>query len=253
MNILKQMVINIDNFTSTDKKIYKALLEFPQLIERDSIAQLASYLKVSPSSIMRFCQKAGYSGYSEFKFEYLKQLNAFNESKQKKSILEFFLSIYTQTLEEIENLDESIFINLCEEIYNSKNTRCVGNGKSSLPGDKLKLNLAPYGKEIISLNDVCLYRDLPKIIQDDDLTIFFSVTARSIGIYECIKECYEFNKKSVLVTCLPDKKILKYVNNVIYIPKKVQNKYLITDSHAMMIIFVDLLSNYYTNFITNQL
>ena len=48
--------INKSTFTDNDNIISAALIEYPGLIERYTVSQLAEYLKVSTASIMRFAK-----------------------------------------------------------------------------------------------------------------------------------------------------------------------------------------------------
>lgn len=71
LNELKQM----NKLTLTEKGIVDYILTYPEEIEKMSSRQLAELTYTSPSTVVRICQKLGFSGYSEFKIKYLQEVN----------------------------------------------------------------------------------------------------------------------------------------------------------------------------------
>lgn len=71
LNELKQM----NKLTLTEKGIVDYILTSPEEIEKMSSRQLAELTYTSPSTVVRICQKLGFSGYSEFKIKYLQEVN----------------------------------------------------------------------------------------------------------------------------------------------------------------------------------
>lgn len=68
---LKQM----KKLTSTEQHIVNYILTYPEEIEKISSRQLADLTYTSPATVVRICQKLGFSGYSEFKIKYLQEVN----------------------------------------------------------------------------------------------------------------------------------------------------------------------------------
>lgn len=71
LNELKQM----NKLTSTEQGIVDYILTYPEEIEKISSRQLAELTYTSPATVVRICQKLGFSGYSEFKIKYLQEVN----------------------------------------------------------------------------------------------------------------------------------------------------------------------------------
>jgi len=86
MEFKEKLEFNKGSYTKTEKKIYSILIEELHLIERFTIMQMAEYMDVSHSAIMRFCQKLGFEGYSDFRYNYIKYAHSDFEVDDKKII-----------------------------------------------------------------------------------------------------------------------------------------------------------------------
>lgn len=71
LNELKKM----KKLTQTERHIVDYILTYPEEIEKISSRQLAELTYTSPATVVRICQKLGFSGYSEFKINYLKEVH----------------------------------------------------------------------------------------------------------------------------------------------------------------------------------
>ena len=69
MNPFEKIELKKDTFTKKEMIVYNILQKNPDLILRGSITSLAKDYQVSQSTITRFCQKIGYDGFNEFKFD----------------------------------------------------------------------------------------------------------------------------------------------------------------------------------------
>lgn len=65
----------MNKLTPTEQHIVDYILTYPEEIEKISSRQLAELTYTSPATVVRICQKLGFSGYSEFKIKYLQEVN----------------------------------------------------------------------------------------------------------------------------------------------------------------------------------
>lgn len=88
-----------------------------------SINDLAKECIVSRTTIMRFCQKIGFDGFSEFKY-HLK-----NEIQQENALLsEIEGEILDNHIQTIENLKKKDFTALCKMMAHAKRIFVYGSG-----------------------------------------------------------------------------------------------------------------------------
>ena len=241
--------INKSTFTDNDNTISAALIEYPGLIERYTVSQLAEYLKVSTASIMRFAKKLGYSGYSELRFDYMKSAHTGTgqDSDLNNNDLQQYTRLTIESLERMSSMDETIFISLAKEIKKHKKIYAIGSGKSGLVAEYMRYSFIRLGKSIETATESVMIRDIPKGADRDDLIIFFSEKAGSASniLREFIRDVQSDSKaKIIIITCNPKSIYEKLVSSVIVIPD-VDTKQEGIRSHSLMLCFVDILLAYY--------
>lgn len=96
---------NYQNLNDTDEHILKTILKDITVVEKMNIMELATLCSTSRTSILRFCKKLEFSGYSEFK-NYIKWENRQNTtstiSDSKSYIKKDFESTYFQLTNTIQ-------------------------------------------------------------------------------------------------------------------------------------------------------
>ena len=68
------------DFTYAEKEIVKYFLNQKEEIARQSTREISKSLYCSPSSIIRLCQKLGFTGFEEFKEMYVEELHYLNSN-----------------------------------------------------------------------------------------------------------------------------------------------------------------------------
>ncbi|HEM6261104.1 TPA: MurR/RpiR family transcriptional regulator [Streptococcus suis] len=71
-----------EHFTEVEQSIATYLLNIGREIEKKSARSISAELFVSPSTISRFCQLLGFSGFSEFQEDYLKEIRYLESNVQ---------------------------------------------------------------------------------------------------------------------------------------------------------------------------
>lgn len=67
-----------ETMSDTEQSIARFFLDHPQEIKRISARKIANELYLSPSTIVRFCQKFGYAGFEAFRDDFVKEMNYLN-------------------------------------------------------------------------------------------------------------------------------------------------------------------------------
>lgn len=168
----------------TDHEIYKYIIENKQLINNISITDLAKKTFTSKSSVLRFVQKLGFSGFTEFKY-----MIDWEERPRESQIFEVseIHNYITKTTEMLENMS---LVNLFHKINKSKNIYLISTGFSqqyqsqTLQRDFLKMgvnmNILPAG--INSELSTTIIEKLTK----EDLLIVFSSSGENLVVKEML-------------------------------------------------------------------
>lgn len=80
MNIIKKLK-NFENGTSSENDIKNYILEHPDEIGRFSARDLGKVTYTSAASVVRFCNKLGYDGYTDFKLNFVSELKLISQEE----------------------------------------------------------------------------------------------------------------------------------------------------------------------------
>ena len=94
----------IPTLPRAEKAVAQALLEKPELICLMTLAELARETDSSDASIIRFCRKMGYSGFSEMKQAFANALNdssimTVEEIHKEDSVLDNLQKVYKSNMQ----------------------------------------------------------------------------------------------------------------------------------------------------------
>lgn len=173
-----------DQFNETDKQISKYILANHEIISTLSITTLAERTFTSKSTVLRFVQKLGFAGFTEFKFMISKD----NTSTSIDNTNYDEITHYQKTL--LKRLDSANFKPLFETISKSANIYLISTGLSqrlqaqTLQRDFLKagipMNLLPAGMN----ND--LSSAVIEKLKSEDLLIIFSSSGENFAIKDML-------------------------------------------------------------------
>ena len=80
MGPIERLELNKNNLTKSEIEIMEYIKKNPMDIVQFSIIQIAEKANTSKSAVIRLCQKIGYDGFSEFKFDMSRYLVSNNVS-----------------------------------------------------------------------------------------------------------------------------------------------------------------------------
>ncbi|MGH4050624.1 MAG: MurR/RpiR family transcriptional regulator [Clostridium sp.] len=159
--------ISVNN---TEKKIIEYILDNSNSFSNIIINDMASYLYISPNTIIRLCKKLGYSGFSELKYELVNNSKGVTQASLDNSVITIHNSILeTLAINKLDTLKE------CADLmHKSKKIIIFSLGLSQYP------SLA-FAKKLQYLNKLCLVpedRDAnilyAKNLKDGDLALVVS-------------------------------------------------------------------------------
>lgn len=231
-----------DSFTKKEMIIYKILQQNPDAILRGSLTDLSENYNVSQPTITRFCQKIGYQGFNDFKFDvfrYEKQ-NLQKQDVDKGGSLESYrrlISIMEETLN-YKEVDR-----LAQKIIHSNTVYITGVHKSRLPAQMLQMNLFKVNKRAIFFASDML-QDLPNIANSQDLVIVFSNQGNGISknMLKHEKETCHFSLG--IITMKENLPIEKYSDFYIYLPSSINQHFdTYLENQVIFFIFIDILTS----------
>ena len=243
MNPFEKMDLKKDSFTKKELMLYDVLKDNLQNILSFSASDLSKQYNISQSTITRFCQKIGYDGYNEFKFDVFRSGKQGNSSKDNLSTLDAYIKL-------IEILKSSIdyqqLNQFASDIVNAESIIILGMHKSALPAKLLQYNLFKYGKKAIFLDYGDIVNDFQQLINQDDMVIIYTNRGNVLGsINTTLKDMSKKLSFNLSIITMNDNiSIKKYINNYICLPSTIiQGFQNYLENQVIFFIYTDILTS----------
>lgn len=255
MNPIQHIQLHEKEFTKSELKIMKFVTTHLDVISSYPILTVAEKCKVSKSALLRFCQKCGYRGYSEFKYEISRYLQSVvvvdNEKTNAKETL-----IYSY-IEQIKNLLNPKILNelnkLSQLITKSKKIRIYGIHETGLSASYFSYRLATLGIDSEAITSPEVMPEKASFSTKEDINIFLSLSAQTTVINDSLNYVLENQSYSVLITQNDHHKYKNKIDASIIIPTfNYEKKNIFLDAQALLMITIDLFINDLAHVLKNQ-
>ena len=188
---------NKQPLTETELLICDYCNEKINMLSQLSINDIASSLYVSPSSIVRFCQKAGFKGYNEFKY-YLRNRNTYDyRNNSPFKVIQHSISIIKDLL---DNISEDDIFKICDLIENCSSFYIYGRNMSSLPARYMHSMMTTMDIHCILIDWIDFLSGLSHTFSENTLLIMFTNYASLLNYSAIVEECRKNKVKIVWIT-----------------------------------------------------
>ena len=208
-------------------EVAQYIMTHTQTVKNMSIQTLAKLNYVSTSTILRLCNKLGYSGFSDFKVDLI------SSSPQKfgTDILQDDINL-NDTLEDVNrkvqameksSIDETHSIvnlkaldNAIDLIITSNKIVIFGVGSSGLVGKELEYQLIKIKKDINCHFDAHISRSIVSTLGKNDLIIIISHSGETPECVELLKLAESLKVPSIAITKMGQSQISLLANIVLH-------------------------------------
>lgn len=217
MNIFDLIKKNMSEYTTTEKKVADYIVENPQIIENNTIIKVAETINVSKSAVLRFCQRLGYSGYSDFRYDMINTLKTSVLGRNNEKHNDFIDTFIKQT-ELLRAVDYLKIEKLAQNINDSKQSFTIGIYKSYLAAQMLTYQLIDIGKQSTALTDMTEISHFPYYYSENAPLILFSVSGSGKQYIDFFKVNPIISSNTYLITSNSNASLSKYVGETIIMP-----------------------------------
>ncbi|CAM3653352.1 MurR/RpiR family transcriptional regulator [Erysipelothrix urinaevulpis] len=239
------------NLTSTEIEIANYVKTNPELLTQiPTITKLSEVSGFSVGSIVRFCKKLGFEGYSEFKFFIANNLIEI-DLNHDDDYLDVLLDIYIREISLLkQQLDLKAVSNLSKKIVESDTVVIIGKNNSYTAANQLKLRLIRQGIKAISLDDDKTIYNYADILDLNDIVLIFSVSGFGFNDYPGMIQAYQKNNVPLqLITMDKNSRIYDIANQTILLPNSmIAKKHMALDGQILFLIFIDILLHKIANY-----
>lgn len=248
MNINERIEQAKASFTKSDQVIYDCLMKDPWIVIRGSstIIELAEKCRVSKSAILRFAKKLGYSGYSEFKYDFSVSEHSNIPKEANKNNLDYILNSYESTIRDFKKyIGEEEFVRLAEEVVKADKIRICGYNRSGFSASHFKYRLLNLGVESEAVTDSLLLNSILGMPSKfKEIYFFFTVRGKAatpLNLF--IEECYKKGNMTIIVTMNPNTEYRKYAHHMVLLPS-LKTRGVFLDEQGIFHIFIEILLSY---------
>lgn len=246
MNPIEKLKFHQNSFTKSENQIMKFIINSPLDIIQLSIIEIAKRSNTSKSAIIRLCQKIGYEGFSEFKFDLSRYMISNNQTSDNSDDDNSIAIISSTYANYINNISETLTLDdiktLSENILNSNKIKIFGINRTGFSASQLRYRLSKIGFDAEVITDTILMQDTVNNLKKDDLCIIFSIKGLKEPYLDCVKILQENNCKTALITMTKTSPIEGFFDQVIYLPyisKLSDVKFL--DDQAIFFVFIEII------------
>ncbi len=176
MDFYNQIAENTHLLNKSDNEILSYCIRNNKRISEMKVQQVADELYTSPASVIRFCKKLGFSGFSEFKAALKVELSQNGKEEKKAYHSTDFLRDVHKTIQLIQ---EETIDWLLEKIHNSRRVEFYAAGSSRTVAAEFVKRLQVIGKPAFWYDDSSLMNISAKQMTGEDLVIVISVSGET--------------------------------------------------------------------------
>lgn len=157
--LLINMLKDQTNMSDTEITIANYVLAYPRDVTSESIDRLSEVLYASPASIVRFCKKLGFKGFTDFKIKLASQMSSFDLYDERigidmpilpgsdtESITKSFFNLSVQTLTDTFNhIDRDAMTKAAELLRTADQINILGVGPSLMIAGDLHYRMKRLG------------------------------------------------------------------------------------------------------------
>ena len=246
MNLEELVNDRYDFFTANDREMLAAIFRDKQAVKEMNSTQLASFLHVSRTTLVRLIKKLDIDSYKEFKL----LLN--RKEEEHTAYLYDLQDIVKEYHTMIDELKKHDYEKICEIIYWADTIYLYGTGNEQKTiAEEFKRIFLALGKfcvDLFDLGEICLARER---FEDNDLFLAISLSGENQDAIEVVRAVQETGIRTMALTRWANNTLARIVQENLYVGTK-------TVSHtsgqsyemvAAFYILLDILSVRYLEYI----
>ena len=196
-----------DDLTKTDLEIAIYVINNPHDVATMPADMLAKQIGTSKAAISRFCQRVGYTGYVEFRYDMARFLASRNAETANQSVDP--VTAITQTYSEyILKISEHVKVEDIREIaglyLNARRVKIFGINRSFNSALQLRQRLSKMSFDAEACGDSGTIPEICNNMTEEDLVIIFTTTDNMHFWNTPVKNLHEKKCPFVVITMNPN-------------------------------------------------
>ena len=229
--LFEQKIENLTNISQSEKAIAEYLLTQKLKIKDMSTRDIAKATYTSSSTIVRFSQRLGYSGFNQLKEDYINELHyiaehfcnidpnfPFASQDSFMNIAGKMNTLVKETIDDSLSLIQHDSLQKATYLLNrSHRIFLFAIGTSALLGEMFKQKMTRISKTVITEYLVGEYGFHCNLIEPQDCAILISYTGETLNVIQYAKRLKEMNIPTIIITSLGDNTLKEYSHIILHV------------------------------------
>lgn len=221
--LMMRIRFQLPSLPRAERVVAEALLENPEAISGLTLAQLAKETGSSDASIIRFCRRMGFKGYTDFKNAFIcrRDLNEEDEEKENQdSMMVILKKVFRgnmQTLTDTLSLATTNYDEALNAMVNAKSIHFFGVGDAYAVCQLAHMKITRLGISGSAYSDVTQQLVAAANIRPGDVAFSVSYEGRSRNVVEAMKIAKERGAVTICITKMNKSPLLHYVDIALFI------------------------------------
>ena len=230
MSSIYRIKEQMDDYTSTEKKIASYILDNRDLVISNSVQQIAENIGVSPAAVVRFSKKAGFKGFSNLKVSLARDHNTdlsmentfiIDGSEDLSTLFEKARLSNINTIDiSYKLIDMSTFKKVTDKVIKARRVYLAGIGGSGIVANDMHQKLTRIDKNVVYHEDNNLSISGLTHCNEEDVLLCFSYGGQTKEIINLQNIAKEKGATTVAITQIGTNPLSRLTDYVIPIPKE---------------------------------
>lgn len=208
-----------------EKLVAKYLLDNPDSIRNITLLILAQETGSSDTSIIRFCRRLGYDGFSSFKQSFMEA--AVDENKtitqeiySEDSMIDILNKVFKHNIETLNNtlaLVSEDYSKALEALLKAKSVHFFGVGDAYIVANLAYMKFSRLGYGGSAHSDVTLQLITASLLSENDVALAISYSGASDNIVKAMKVAKDAGATTICITQMNKSPLLKYTDINLFI------------------------------------
>lgn len=246
---VERLRAGLGSFTPAEEAAARYFIEHPAAVVNKPIADVAREAGLTATSIMRMCQRIGYSGYAEFRFSMNRALMSHGADGERPANSSSFTTLAeayaTYLRRTADELDREQLARVARLIVEARRVSIWGANRTYESVLQLSLRLFRIGIFNQTTSDPQVMDDISTILGPGDLCVVMSMNGRGCSSYgQLMSSLLERGCTVLLVTMNPKISLIDHASEAVVLPW-ISNDYVggFLDDQMVVIMYVECLLN----------
>ena len=235
------------NLTESELSAFLSLDNQPDLLLTMNLTQLANKLCSSNSTLIRLCQKLGFSGFAELKGE-TKRLVEQTKYLSHSTLFDSYRLFFNNVLPNVSRDKLNYF---AKSLHDAKNIFIIGLGLTKPVAEYISKRLYQLDRSSTYISESHMLDLLPNLTHRGDLIIFISESGETESLLNCAKKASRTGATLISVTNSQHNRLnhSMHMSLTSQMPKNHYHNYDITSRVFQMALLDLILDIYLSNYL----